>query len=111
MVHSDSMSPTSPGIWSKLSRRWEYIVNIGQFGQFVASYVEQERRNNWLRQQQLTNCNSPEKQGPNGTEGKNLQVDQFLHISSNTAKDLFAFPLVQASSTCNFLICLHLFCT
>ncbi|MEQ2304135.1 hypothetical protein AMECASPLE_023853 [Ameca splendens] len=23
MVHSDSMSPTSPGIWSKLSQKWE----------------------------------------------------------------------------------------
>ena len=22
MVHSDSMSPTSPGTWEKLSRRW-----------------------------------------------------------------------------------------
>ncbi|KAK5622543.1 hypothetical protein CRENBAI_001897 [Crenichthys baileyi] len=30
MVHSDSMSPTSPGIWSKLSRRWELNTSLAE---------------------------------------------------------------------------------
>ncbi|KAK5621380.1 hypothetical protein CRENBAI_008382 [Crenichthys baileyi] len=30
MVHSDSMSPTPPGIWSKLSRRWELNTSLAE---------------------------------------------------------------------------------
>ncbi|MED6285558.1 hypothetical protein CHARACLAT_030455 [Characodon lateralis] len=30
MVHSDSMSPTSPEIWSKLSRRWELNTSLAK---------------------------------------------------------------------------------
>ncbi|MEQ2316149.1 hypothetical protein AMECASPLE_029775, partial [Ameca splendens] len=30
MVHSDSMSPTSPEIWSKLSRRWELNSSVAE---------------------------------------------------------------------------------
>ncbi|KAK5608648.1 hypothetical protein CRENBAI_022660 [Crenichthys baileyi] len=30
MVHSDSMSPTSPRIWSKLSRRWELNKSLAE---------------------------------------------------------------------------------
>ncbi|MED6282537.1 hypothetical protein CHARACLAT_033103 [Characodon lateralis] len=30
MVHSSSMSPTSPGIWSKLSRRWELNTSLAE---------------------------------------------------------------------------------
>ncbi|MED6270778.1 hypothetical protein CHARACLAT_013687 [Characodon lateralis] len=30
MVHSDSMSPTSPRIWSKLSWRWELNTSLAE---------------------------------------------------------------------------------
>ncbi|MED6272872.1 hypothetical protein CHARACLAT_001102 [Characodon lateralis] len=30
MVHLDSISPTSPGIWSKLSRRWELNTSLAK---------------------------------------------------------------------------------
>ncbi|MEQ2289200.1 hypothetical protein AMECASPLE_030554 [Ameca splendens] len=30
MVHSDSMSPTSPAIWSKLSQRWKLNTSLGE---------------------------------------------------------------------------------
>ncbi|MED6254075.1 hypothetical protein ATANTOWER_014825 [Ataeniobius toweri] len=30
MVHSSSMSPTSPGIWSKFSRRWELNTSLAE---------------------------------------------------------------------------------
>ncbi|MED6271244.1 hypothetical protein CHARACLAT_018192 [Characodon lateralis] len=42
MVHSDSMSPTSPGIWSKLSQRWSRPSQINGVLKFYSIFLSHD---------------------------------------------------------------------